>query len=122
MVAVPELYKQAGTPCQQCDVGVGCRIYSERPQSCRDFSCGWLSADYMAAELRPDRCHVIFLQPNRDTILALGDAAVPDAWRAPHVIAMLHRMAKTFPDRIVLVQVERRMWRVLENSIIGITS
>jgi hypothetical protein len=122
IVAVPELYKNAGTPCPQCNVGSGCTIYAERPQSCRDFDCGWLSADYMGPELRPDRCHVVLLLPDRDTILACCDAEVPEAWRAPAVIGMLHLLARNFADRIVLVKVANRMWRVLEDAILPITS
>ncbi|HLH96482.1 MAG TPA: hypothetical protein VKW08_15305 [Xanthobacteraceae bacterium] len=122
LVAVPELYKGADTPCPQCNVGVGCTIYPQRPQSCRDFGCGWLSAAYMGPELRPDRCHVVFMQPDRDTILACCDVATPEAWRAPPVLAMLHLLAKNFADRIVLVRVENRMWRVLEDKILPITS
>ena len=121
-MAVPELYKPAGTPCSKCTLGVGCQIYPERPQSCRDFVCGWLQAPYMGPELRPDRCHVVFLRPDRDTILACCDAEQPEAWRASPVIDMLRLLAKSFADEIVLVRVEQRLWRVLEDSIIPITS
>jgi hypothetical protein len=122
LLVVPELYKGAGTLCSKCNVGVGCGIYPERPQSCRDFSCGWLSAAYMGPELRPDRSHVIFMLPDRNTILACCDGATPEAWRAPPVIAMLHLLAKNFADRVVLVRVENRMWRVLEDAVLPITS
>ena len=46
----------------------------------------------------------------------------PDAWRAPHVIEMLHFLARAFAQRIVLVQVEQRYWRILEDKIVPITS
>jgi len=49
--------------CVNC-TGYGCKIYFNRPKPCKDFSCHWLSSqsrnDKMAAELRPDRCGVVF--------------------------------------------------------------
>jgi len=122
MMAVPELYKLAWSPCPNCAAGVGCKVYADRPQSCRDFHCGWLLAPYMGPELKPEQCHVVFFQPDRQTIVANCDPDRPDAWRAPHVIDMLHMMARNFADRVVLVRVENRFWRIMEDSILPITS
>jgi hypothetical protein len=122
MMAVPELYKPAWIYCGSCAKGVGCKIYPDRPQTCRDFMCGWLMAPYMGPELRPDRCHVMLYQPDADTIVALGDPDRPEAWRAPNVLELLHFLAEVFKDRAVLVRVENRYWRITETSIISITS
>ena len=35
---------------------------------------------------------------------------------------MLHFLARVFPQRIVLVQVDNRYWRILEDGIAPITS
>jgi hypothetical protein len=122
MMAVPELYKPAWVYCGSCAQGVGCKVYPDRPQTCRDFSCGWLLAPNMGPHLRPDRCHVILYQPDPDTIVALCDPDRPDAWRAPDVLELLHHAAQMFKDRIVLVRVENRYWRITETAILPITS
>ena len=122
-MAVPELYKTAWVDCPNCVIGKGCKVYPDRPESCRDFMCGWLMAPYMGEELKPERCHVVFSMPYDDhTIVANCDPRAPDAWRAPHVIEMLHLLARAFAQRIVLVQVEQRYWRILEDKIVPITS
>jgi uncharacterized protein len=122
MMAVPELYKNAWVDCPNCAIGKGCKIYPDRPQPCREFMCGWLLAPYMGEELKPERCHVVFFQPDADTIVANCDPRAPNAWRAPHVMEMLHVLARTFAQRIVLVRVENRYWRILEDTVVPITS
>jgi hypothetical protein len=122
MMSVPELYKPAWSLCPNCAVGSGCKVYPDRPQSCRDFLCGWLMAPYMGPDLKPDKCHVVFFQSDRHTIVANCDPDWPDAWRAPHVTDVLHQMARNFADRIVLVRVENRFWRITEGAIVPITS
>jgi uncharacterized protein len=122
MMAVPELYKPPWVGCSQCDEGVGCKIYPDRPQSCRDFNCGWLMAPFMGPELRPDKCHVVFYQSNDHTLVANCDPLRPDAWRAPTMINALHQMARVFADQIILVRVENRFWRILEDTVVPITS
>jgi len=27
--------------CKHCEIGVGCKIYEERPKQCKDFYCLW---------------------------------------------------------------------------------
>jgi hypothetical protein len=121
-MAVPELYKPAWTACSNCIAGAGCKIYPDRPQSCRDFVCGWLMAPYLGPELRPDLCHVVLFQPDAHTIVASCDPQWPDAWRAPQVMPTLHQIARSFADRVVLVRVENRFWRILEDKVVPITS
>jgi hypothetical protein len=122
MMMVPELDKPAWIGCPNCDAGIGCKIYPDRPQSCRDFLCGWLQAPYMGPDLKPEKCHVVFFQPDAQTIVANCDPLRPDAWRAPAVIDILHLLARNMPDRVVLVRVENRFWRILEDAILPITS
>jgi hypothetical protein len=122
MMAVPELYKPAWTLCSNCAAGVGCKVYQDRPQSCRDFNCGWLMAPYMGPDLKPERSHVVFFQPDRHTIVANCDPDRPDAWRAPAVMDVLYQLARNFADRVVLVRVEDRFWRITPDSIVSITS
>jgi hypothetical protein len=121
MMEVSELHKAAWTMCSSCAVGVGCKIYPDRPQSCREFLCGWLTAPFMGPDLKPDKCHVvIYFESN--AIVANCDPDKPDAWRMPNVLNMLHGVAHKFGDYVVLVRVENRLWRILPDRILSITS
>lgn len=78
-VASGDFVKHSQHDCRHCHVGGGCKIYDSRPQECRVFECLWLKsqegAEPMAAELRPDRCGVIFCE---DTAAARGEPPDPD--------------------------------------------
>ena len=41
LVPVPALKKEANEWCKHCEIGVGCKIYKDRPLDCRAFSCLW---------------------------------------------------------------------------------
>lgn len=61
VLAVPELSKAADQPCPSAD-GFGCRVYAERPASCRAFECLWLSdrTDRFNNMDRPNESGLIF--------------------------------------------------------------
>lgn len=40
--------------CPNCDVGVGCKIYEDRPTPCRTFECSWLKGE-VPVEWKPDK-------------------------------------------------------------------
>lgn len=61
LLGVVELPKAPNTWCPNCNIkssNGGCRIYDNRPQTCRDFECGWL-ANNGDPELRPDKIHIV---------------------------------------------------------------
>jgi uncharacterized protein len=123
LMHVPELDKPAWVDCPNCALGVGCKIYSERPQSCRDFACLWLQVPEMGPDLKPNQCHVMLYRSDEWTMVANVDPGWPQAWRAPNVISALHRLASSLGDGwIVLVRVENKFWRITDDSIIPITS
>lgn len=62
----PTLKKQSGVDCAHCDVGAGCRIYETRPQTCRDFFCGWRALPKLGDEWRPDRSGVMITLDGAD--------------------------------------------------------
>ncbi len=59
ILPIPHFQKPAGPWCVHSRPGKGCSIYADRPQPCRDFTCGWIRIPEMGDELRPDRCHFI---------------------------------------------------------------
>jgi hypothetical protein len=90
---VEELSKPAGAWCGHCDKGRGCRIYPERPASCREFACTWLAVRLEGGdipdELRPDRCHVVLFEAGERMVMAQVNPAYPDAWRKGAAMRML---------------------------------
>src|SRR3989344_3088648 len=56
--AILELQKPSGVWCANCEINKGCRIYNQRPESCRDFMCGWLIG-YGLPEHRPDKIGIV---------------------------------------------------------------
>lgn len=101
LAPVHEIEKLPFQRCKHlCDSG--CSIYSERPKSCRVWSCAWLLTDMLIAE-RPDHSHYV-VNPILDTLAAEGDngkiihfeaveiwcdPAYPDAHRDPKLRAFL---------------------------------
>jgi hypothetical protein len=60
VLAVTELGKPMRWACDHLGCA-GCRVYGERPQSCRAFDCLWLRGGVGPDEsFRPDRLGVIF--------------------------------------------------------------
>ncbi len=57
---IPETDSKEGDLCQHCEEGVGCKIYSERPEACQIFECCWKQMKIAAEDLRPDVCGVLF--------------------------------------------------------------
>lgn len=79
LLEVAEINKPLNEWCQHCEVAVGCRIYQDRPQSCRNFNCLYITHT-LKFGLRPDQCHVVFEKlPGYKIILATVDPAYPKA-------------------------------------------
>ena len=80
------LNKPRNSWCKHCEVGVGCAIYDDRPESCLTYQCVWLQDQVMPDDLRPDRCGVMFEIPHgMNTIAGLVDPDRPNAWKAKRV-------------------------------------
>jgi hypothetical protein len=119
VLGIAEIKKPAWEECPNVAAGIGCKIYSDRPASCRQFICGWLLDPYMGPDLKPENCHVVFYQRSEQHIVATCDAAYPDAWRKPNVVEFLHRLAKAnAPHRKVILMEKNRTWYVTETAIV----
>ena len=103
VMAVTEIQKPKDIWCSQIDRHSGgreCKVYAERPNACRSFSCLWLLSQSrpgqeMPDELRPDRCHVVlapdFMVQNRlakgeNLLYAFVEPTRPEAWRTGHLM------------------------------------
>ena len=96
VLGVKEIEKPPLQWCQHCTVGVGCQVYDERPQQCRDFSCLWLSfPEAFPEELKPNRCGVVCWSPVADgrVVFALTRPHAEMAWQKAGVHKFLRKMA-----------------------------
>jgi hypothetical protein len=95
--AIAELAKPAGDWCKHCTIGVGCKIYEQRPPACSDFKCLWLQSQDetvpLPEELRPDRCKVLFSPTTNERVIsAITTSGMPDAWRYGRVRELIDVM------------------------------
>jgi hypothetical protein len=86
LLGITELAKPRGSWCPHCDVGVGCRIYTDRPASCRIFNCAWLLGGDTPEHWKPLTSRMVL---SHETIsrrlVVFVDPTRPDAWRrAPY--------------------------------------
>lgn len=87
--------------CRFCNIGHGCTIYADRPQSCADFHCQWLiSEKHLDDSLRPDRVRVVLTATADHKLVAHCDPATPLAWRNPKIYALLRQGAESMGHSI----------------------
>lgn len=55
----PALQKPQGVRCRNARRDSSCAIYDNRPQTCREFYCGWRALPWVREGLRPDRSDVL---------------------------------------------------------------
>ena len=68
--------------CTHCDIGVGCKIYEERPTECRIFACGYLTQARIGEHWRPANSKmVISLLPSVNRMVVYVDPDRSDTWR-----------------------------------------
>lgn len=61
---IDEMNSPRGEYCKECIPNVGCKIYIDRPESCRIFQCVWSQMKKVHIDLRPDHCGVMFEKVN----------------------------------------------------------
>jgi hypothetical protein len=106
---VAELKKTLFTKCQHVCKS-GCAIYSQRPQSCRDFMCSWRSpmwADmwHLTNNCRPDKLGLVFgMCELSGGYLIEAHEVWKDARHGRRADTILHRVTQGFlyPIRIFL--------------------
>ena len=117
---IAELKKPAGPLCGNCRLAIGCGIYSDRPQVCRDFECEWLTRRDLPRRLRPDLVGVILMEDaDSDEYRAVCAPERPMAWRQAQVFAHLVAMAKS--GRVVVAKAGLLSWRIFASGEWGPT-
>jgi hypothetical protein len=114
---IPEVPTRAGKWCRHCQPGKGCRIYDARPQTCRQFFCGWLVSPTLGPEWKPERSKIILqFHLIRDIyyLNAYVDESYPTAWQRPELYRRLKQIASANPPvgntikLLVAVRIGRR--------------
>ncbi len=118
LMDIDELDKQPGAWCSACKPGVGCRIYDDRPEGCRVFSCQWLFEEDMPDNYRPDRTKVVLSCAEGPVLIANCDPANPLAWKNEPIYSLLKHRARThwFGIVAVVARAGQRMWAIGANS------
>lgn len=104
LMEVTELQKPMGRWCQHCAIGEGCKIYEERPESCRGFRCAWLDnvGGFFKETDRPDKLKVMFSPVESPFV-----TAPEGVWRAFELNPNAHEQPRTLAMIIALVRQER---------------
>ena len=92
---IPELAKPKQQWCSNCDIGKGCKIYAERPETCREFYCHYLLDKNLDEHWKPSRSRMIVTFNRRKSWLRIDvDPARPNAWRGEPYYSDLKRWAR----------------------------
>jgi hypothetical protein len=109
VMGVVELEKEPGVWCGHCEVGKGCKVYDDRPGTCREYQCLWLQQEALVDELRPDRCKVVLTSTtDGEGIVAHVDPKTPQAVERGLMGGLLKRMGQSGLAVIVVEGVDCR--------------
>jgi hypothetical protein len=79
---IEDLKKPAGKWCSHCAIGVGCKIYDDRPQQCRAFDCVWIQDAEMPQSWKPENSKIVFsIWPSTGFVYGQVDPGAPSAWK-----------------------------------------
>ncbi len=96
LVAFPDVPKPAGKWCQHVDQGRGCKIHSERPETCRAFHCEWMLNGGLTPEWKPDRARFVMgTYPGTNALAIILDPGAPTAWRKEPYYGFIKQWART---------------------------
>ena len=109
VMTIEELRKPNGQWCPHCAKGRGCTIYSDRPNECRKFYCGYLLWPALGEHWLPARSKlVVAFKPDGKEIVVHVDPGIPNAWRAEPYRSEIRGWAATTANTI-FVQIGRRV-------------
>jgi hypothetical protein len=114
--SIPELNKPRFAWCQHCDPAKGCKSYDVRPQTCRNFYCGYLTNPQLSDDWKPSKSKLmITVDADTKRLVVHVDPARPEAWRQEPFYAQIKSWAKAAApnDGMVLVFVANRIVGVL---------
>lgn len=94
LMGVESLAKPRMTWCVHCDIGVGCRIYQERPEACATFYCTWRLSPQLGEEWRPSLSGMVMsFEPARQRLNISIDSDRGLSWRREPYYSQIKAMA-----------------------------
>ena len=93
IMGVKQIDKPRNVWCRHCDVGVGCRIYEERPQTCRDYDCRYLIDPRLPEAWRPTTAKMVVNKDPTRVVIQV-DPHRPDAWRREPYYSTIKQWAR----------------------------
>jgi hypothetical protein len=79
---IDEIDKPGGKWCEHCEIGVGCKVYADRPSQCANFYCGFLTVANLAEEWRPSKCKIVLVEEPGVRLGVHVDPGRPSAWKS----------------------------------------
>ena len=122
---IRELNKPAGRLCVHAEGGRGCKIYNDRPDTCRGFYCMWRVDPTLGPEWKPETARfVVSLDLLGFNALRISpDAHRPDAWRKEPYYSTITGWARKFcPEnqKVLVVDTSGSMTVVLPDREVPI--
>lgn len=111
IMSIDELKKPPSVWCPHCEIAKGCKIYDDRPHSCRIFQCLWLKDSRLPDAMRPDKTKVVLhVEKDKGRLKVNVDPDRSDAWQVGLVGAYL-RMVKSLGVDILVVVGKKKYLR-----------
>lgn len=108
LMKVTELKKPALKWCKHCDVGVGCRIYENRPNECQQFSCMYLLDENLDEHWNPLKSKMVLAyEPDQNRFAIHVDPGRKDSWRKEPYYSQIKSWANSFTENKDLVIVSQ---------------
>ncbi|HTP83961.1 MAG TPA: hypothetical protein VMQ11_13510 [Alphaproteobacteria bacterium] len=111
LLAVDSLAKPALADCIHCTTEVGCQIYGQRPQDCRDYLCGYLRVAEVGEHWDPRRSKmVIQISDDPAKIIVHVDPKHSELWRTDPYYSDLKAWA------VLALEHEARVYVVVQTA------
>lgn len=96
LLGVTELEKPGGKWCEHWSKGKGCKIYGDRPHSCRVFGCGWLVSEAFPDYWQPMKSKMVIgfnADTDRHVLQIYVDPSNRNGWEREPYRSDIERLA-----------------------------
>ena len=120
VLKIPEpLNKPAGMWCEHFKDGVGCSIYGEHPDGCKNYKCGWLERPEYGDEWFPNKSKIIIMEKHEHKIITfIVDTQYPNRWRDEPYYSHITQTASNLKqhDFLIFVDIGNRRINVCDGT------
>jgi len=60
LLSISWMNSPEGEYCKECDQDIGCKIWENVPEYCKEYKCAYNQAENIDEKYRPDKCGIIF--------------------------------------------------------------